>query len=165
MSMTGADIPGLLDLSNKFTSSGSKFSERAEALMKRAQTAIQEFESTLSDLQSQTNDLSTQTVETMSLLSAKADGVEWTGSNRDNFNADKGTFETTVKTSVDEINNYIQSVKAEVENNFNATIEQFGDSVKKFGESVNDNATQFSTTVQTQSDNLEQAANVGWTSA
>lgn len=163
--MTGADLGQLDALADEFQRAGGQMEARAGDLHTDITTAIGEFNRVLDDMAKQARDLSSAMNDEMGVLKSKADGVQWTGSNRDSFNGSMQRFQSDVTTGTTNLNTDIGTLQSQVASNFNAVLEQFGGELSSVGSEVNAFAVNMRGTVAQQRENLDQAANTGWDSA
>ena len=162
---TGADLDQLDQLAAAFTTAGTEISAKAATLRTKIQTAVDNFESTLSTLQSEATTLGGQMNDEMAAVRTQAGGVNWTGSNRQSFDADLNSFGTVVQRATAQTETDITSIRSQVDAQFTPVLTEFATALNTRADDVNAATTMMKSAVDTQRSNLDQAANVGWTSA
>lgn len=162
---TGADLGQLDELATAFDTAGAEISAKAEVLRAKIQSAIATFESSLTTMQSDTRTLTGQMNEEMGAVRSQADSVQWTGNNRAGFDADINSFATVVTTGTSQINDDLAGIKAQVDSGFTPVMTDFSEALRMGADEVNSSTATMRQAVDTQRSNLDQAANVGWTSA
>jgi hypothetical protein len=163
--MTGADLEQLDELSSAYVHAGEEFAAKAATLRSRIGTAVQAFDATLAQLTQRTirltDDIKTEIVDAASVAAA----VEWTGSNRAGFDGDLAAFRDAVVTGAGEINDGITRLRSQVDTKFSPVMEEFGETLQGSADNLNEDAVAMNEAVAKQRSNLDEAANVGWTSA
>jgi hypothetical protein len=162
---TGADLDQLDQLAAQFATAGAEMSARAGELRAKISSAVSTFESTLTGLQSDTSALTAQMNTEMGAVRSQADGVQWTGANRAGFDGDLHSFSSAVQVGTSQIDAGVAGIKAQVDTRFTPVLGEFSAALDKSASGVNDATVTMKTAVDTQRTNLDQAANVGWTSA
>lgn len=162
---TGADLDHLDQLAAAFTTAGAEIAAKADTLRTKISTAVGAFESTLSNLQHEASALAAQMNDEMAGVTTQANGVAWTGNNRSAFDGDLATFSGVVQSSTAQIDSDIAAIKAQVDTRFNPVLTEFAAALATRSDEVGATTTTMKTAVDTQRANLDQAANVGWTSA
>lgn len=165
MSATEANLDELEALAEKFRATGQTFLQKAGELEQEAIDRVGTFRQTMADLKTRATNHGTCCDTDMGTLSTQADGVQWTGLNREGFDQDKNTFKTKISEAVTNISTDLGKIETELDTNFNEEILAYGKKVSEFGDDVLKNNTTFATDVQTLRANVENAANKGWTSA
>lgn len=162
---TGADLSQLDELAAAFTTAGTEISAKAQTLQSKIQTAVTNFETTLSTMQQDAATLTGQMNDEMAAVRGQADGVQWTGNNRGAFDGDLNNFGTVVNQGAARIDSDIANIKSQVDGRFTPVLNDFSTALGASADDVNSSTTTLKTAVDTQRSNLDQAANVGWTSA
>lgn len=161
----GADLDQLEQLATGFTDAGMEISAKAETLRARVNAAVSSFEETLAALQTDAASLVDSMDEEIASVSQQATGVAWTGANQGAFVGDVAAFEGAVRTGGAQINDDIGTIKTRVTTGFSPVLTEFGAALSTSAEDVAASTDQMKTAVANQRANLDQAANVGWTSA
>lgn len=162
---TGADLDQLDQLAAQFTTAGTEISARAGELRTKISAAVSTFESTLSTLQQDASALTTQMNDEMVAVRSQADGVQWTGTNRAGFDGDLNTFAGAVRAGTGQIDADVSGIKTQVDTRFTPVLDEFSTALHTSADGVSTATTTMKTAVDTQRTNLDQAANIGWTSA
>jgi hypothetical protein len=163
--ITGADLDQLDQLAAAFTTAGTEISARAAALQSKIHTAVSNFEHTLSTMQSETTTLASQMNDEMAAIRGHAAGVSWSGNNRAAFDGDLSSFSGVVQRGTSQIASDISSITGQVDSRFTPVLTEFASALRASADDVGSATTTMKTAVDTQRSNLDQAANVGWTSA
>jgi len=161
----GADLQQLEDLAAAYDTAGTEIAAKGETLRGKINEAVVVFIATLDGLARDASTLTTAIDTEIDGVSTQAAGVQWTGTNRTAFDGDLGAFNTAVKTGTTAINTDIGTLKSDVETRFTPVLDDFATALTASAEEINVNAGTMRIAVSTQRSNLDEAANVGWTSA
>lgn len=162
---TGADLDQLNELATAFTTAGTEIAAKATTLQGKIQAAVSNFEQTLSTMQTETTALASEMNDEMAAVRAQAGGVQWTGNNRQAFDADLNSFSGVVQRGTAQIDADIATIKGQVDSRFNPVLTEFASALQTSADDVGSATSTMKAAVDTQRANLDQAANVGWTSA
>lgn len=163
--MLGADLQQLEDLAAAFETAGAQIAARADELRDKIGTSVEAFVDALDQLRAQTLVLTGDIDVEIQAVGTQAAGVQWTGNNRLAFDTDLGAFTRSVNTGTAAINTDIDQLKTEVDSRFTPVLTQFGVALRDSAGDVNTTTGGMRTAVSTQRANLDEAANVGWTTA
>jgi hypothetical protein len=162
---TGADLDQLDQLAAQFATAGTEISARAGELRAKIAAAVSAFDTTLTTLQSDASALTAQMNDEMVAVRSQADGVQWTGSNRAAFDGDLHAFSGAVRAGTAQIDTDVAAIKSQIDTRFTPVLDEFSAALDASAEGVNTSTTTMKTAVDTQRTNLDNAANIGWTSA
>lgn len=163
--MTGADLEQLDALSTAYSTAGAEIAGQASDLRQRIQVAVDGFAATMSRLHQQSTTLTQGMNDETASVAATASGVAWTGSNRAAFDGDMQTFVSSVRTGTASIDAGVTELRRSVDQRFNPVLEEFSVSVTDAADGVELTTGDVRRSVIGQRQQLEEAANVGWTSA
>ena len=162
--MTGANLEQLNDLSADYVTTSTAMLTKAEQLNTRITAAIAAFNSTMTSLSNETQTLTGQIETEMSSLSSTAGSVEWTGNNRNAFDADLGQFSTAVSKGTTMIRDSTTKLSSKVSTEFGPSLSEFSKGLGERMAKNNEAANETSKSVATQRELLDAAANSGWSS-
>lgn len=163
--MTGADLEQLDALSTAYATAGAQITARGDDLRRRIGVAVTNFGATMTRLQQQSQSLTDATDAEIAAVGATAASVLWTGTNRHAFDGELQQFSDAVRRSSVSFNASVSELRGAVDARFNPELEAFGVAIGSSAGGVDATTGDMRATVATQRSALEQAANVGWTSA
>lgn len=163
--MTGADLEQLDALATACSRTGAAVAARAADLHARIEHAVSTFTSTMSRLQQQSVTLTRAIDDEVGTVTAQAGATAWTGGNRGAFDGDLQRFDAQVHAASAAIDAGVTELRGSVDARFTPVLESFGVSVAAAGDGVEATTGELGGSVSRQRAALEQAADVGWTSA
>lgn len=165
MSFKGFSTEDLEALRTELSETGSQFVTSTAELAKGVRATLEKFDTELNSLSETVVAYNDDSEAAMGVLAGAAASVAWTGRNRDAFNTDTETLSTTVKSTVSAVTGDIEKLRAEVNNKFKPPLNDFEQTVQRFGGDVEQTTADFDTVVNRTLVDGTAAANVGWTSA
>ena len=126
---------------------------------------VERFAAEMASLLVEINQLSDGIDADMATLKSEGAAVSWTGANRQAFDGDLVTFGAAVLKGTTAIREDLASINSEIETKFVPAIVEMRTKLSEKAQLVNADTTTMSTAVATQRDNLDLAANTGWTGA
>jgi len=163
--LLGADLGHLEVLATAYESAGREVAQRADDLRGRLGTAVSSFQTTMARLQSEAGVLTMAMDDEVAAVANHASAVGWTGSNRHAFDGDLQRFVGIVRTGAAAIDDGIADLRGDVDRRFAPVLEEFGVTVRDAADGIDSNTSGMRTTITAQRDRLDEAANIGWSSA
>jgi len=163
--LLGADLGNLEVLATAYESAGREVAQRADDLRGRLGTAVSSFQTTMARLQSEAGVLTTAMDDEVAAVANHASSVGWTGANRHAFDGDLQRFVGIVRTAAAAIDDGIADLRSDVDRRFAPVLEEFGVTVRDAADGIDSNTSGMRTSITTQRDRLDGAANIGWSSA
>jgi len=163
--LVGADLAHLDALATAYDTAGREVAQRVDELRGRFGTAVSSFQTTMSRLQSAAGALTAAMDDEVAAVANHAAAVGWTGANRHAFDADLQRFVGIVRTGAAAIDDGVADLRGSVDQRFAPVLENFGVSVRDAADDIDTATAGMRTSVTTQRDRLDEAANVGWGSA
>lgn len=163
--LTGADLEHLDALSDAYAVAGTQITGRAADLQQRLATAVSTFGSSMVRLTQQASTLTQAIDDEVGAVSTQATAVSWSGANRAAFDGDVQRFVGSVRAGNSAIVAGIDELRSSVDQRFSPVLEDFGRAVAGSADGVATATSATQANVANQRRSLDEAANIGWTSA
>ncbi|MEM8923278.1 MAG: hypothetical protein AAGD35_07220 [Actinomycetota bacterium] len=159
----GADLVQLDELSAGYTDAGGKIKDDATLLVEDADRVVTAFRDEMKAFLAQVTTLAEGIEAESNTLETDGESVQWFGLNHGAFVGDLQVFGGHVRSGSALIVEDINRINSEIESKLLPKIEEMRAELDLEANAAEESTATMSTAVATQRDNLDQAANTGWT--